>query len=106
MSRLRFAGTATAALAMVAGAMLFAAPSASAASNCHAWTDNNGNGIGWCDSGNGRWKVHGSCANVDGVHTGLEGSEGGRSMGQEWASVLNCSAGGGGALDMWVEAYG
>ncbi|PKV76963.1 hypothetical protein [Streptomyces sp. TLI_146] len=105
MKRLRMAGTVSTALAVAAGAMLLAAPSASASSSCHAYNRNDGAGVGWCDSGNGRWRVHGYCANVGGVRGPYTGSEGGRSMGKEWASILECGMGGG-AVNMWVETYG
>ncbi|MFJ5032686.1 hypothetical protein ACIQB5_32405 [Streptomyces sp. NPDC088560] len=105
MSRIRSFGLASSAMVIAAGAMLFAAPSASAASNCHAYNRSDGAGIGWCDSDNGRWRVHGYCANVDGVRGPYTGTEGGRQNGQEWASVLDCGMGGG-AVNMWVEVTG
>nr|QKO28682.1 hypothetical protein [Streptomyces sp.] len=105
IARLRSAGIASGALALIAGALVFAAPSASAASNCHAYNRNDGAGVGMCDSGNGLWRVHGYCANVSGVRGPYTGTEGRRNMGTEQASILDCGMGGG-AVNMWVETYG
>ncbi|MFC8125761.1 hypothetical protein [Streptomyces sp. NPDC057302] len=98
----KWLGTSGLVLATMLGTTVALAPQAQAASNCRAWTADNGHrAVGLCQSGSGEFRVRGVCAALQGSAP-FYGTKGYRNGTTEQASIWDCGSGGW-AENLWVE---
>ncbi|MGW1643223.1 hypothetical protein [Streptomyces lavendulae] len=93
----KWLGTSGLVLATMLGTTVALAPQAQAASNCRAWTANDGHrAVGLCQAGSGTFRVYGVCAALQGSAP-FTGTLGYRNGSVEQASIWDCGSGG------WAE---